>query len=52
MFRKWIKKKFNLYDIDDLVIGGHCGLCGDWIPDKILVKVWTWDICKKCLKEK
>lgn len=48
MFRKIIKRVFNLYDIEDLVIGGHCGLCGRWIPDEIFDKMWRWGICDKC----
>jgi hypothetical protein len=47
--RNWIKKYFQLYDIEDLTIGGNCGCCGEWIPDKIYPKDYSWDICKKCL---
>lgn len=47
--REWIKRHFGLYDIEDLQIGGHCGCCGKWIPDKILPKLWAVELCKKCL---
>ena len=47
--REWIKRRFDLYDIDDLTIGGHCGCCGAYIRDKILSKDWSWGICDKCL---
>jgi hypothetical protein len=46
--REKIKKIFNLYDINDLVIGGHCGCCGNYIPDEIFEKNFSWGICKKC----
>ncbi len=49
--REWLKEKFNLYDIKDLTIGGHCGGCGDWINNIILPKNWAVGICKKCLRE-
>jgi len=47
--RDWIKKIFGLYDIDDLVIGGHCGCCGKWIPDQIFDKWWAWGLCQHCI---
>jgi len=49
MIRKWIKEYFGLYDIDDLKIGGHCGCCGNWIPNEIFNKYSAWGLCSKCL---
>jgi hypothetical protein len=46
--RKWIKKYFNLYDISDLQIGGHCGFCGKWIDNVITPKSWSVTLCEKC----
>jgi len=46
----------KLYDIlepeiiDNLQIGGHCGLCGKWVPDEILPKSWAITLCSKCAK--
>ena len=37
-FRDWIKRIFDLYDIEDLSIGGNCGCCGAWISDEIFPK--------------
>jgi len=48
--RNWIKNKFSLYDIQDLVIGGHCGCCGEWIDKVIVDEDWQWGICENCLK--
>ena len=45
--RNWIKVAFNLYDIEDLQIGGHCGCCGKWIPDEIFEKVWAIGLCNE-----
>jgi hypothetical protein len=39
------------YRIDDLVIGGNCGLCGSWIPNTIVPMWWRWDICENCINE-
>jgi hypothetical protein len=47
--RNWIKKIFELYDVDDLVIGGHCGCCGAWIGDEIFDKRWRWGLCSDCI---
>jgi hypothetical protein len=48
MFRKYIKRLFDLYDIEDLRIGGHCGCCGKWVKDCIVPEDWAITICKKC----
>lgn len=51
--RRWVKRRFWLYDIDDLQIGGHCGLCGRWVPDCIVEKgprFWAVTICRRCLE--
>jgi len=50
-FRNLIKRKFDLYDIEDLKIGGNCGLCGDWMPKEIVPKYFQWSLCNKCISE-
>lgn len=47
--RKWIKELFDLYDIDDLSVGAHCGCCGKWVDNDIVEKNWKITICDKCL---
>ena len=54
----WIKNKiFNwrhdhgYYRIDELVIGGHCGLCGNWMANDIFPEIWPWGICKECVEK-
>ena len=37
--------KHGIYIISELQIGGHCGLCGAWMPDIIVPKDWAWDMC-------
>lgn len=37
---------------DDLVVGGHCGLCGAWMPDAVVEEAWRWGMCDKCAKAK
>jgi len=48
-FINLIKRKFDLYDIEDLEVGGHCGLCGDWMPKEIVPKYFQWSLCDKCM---
>ena len=26
-------------------VGGHCGLCGRWIPNAIVYHYWAWTVC-------
>jgi hypothetical protein len=53
--RKWllrsIKSSFNLYEISELQIGGHCGCCGHWIPNEIFPKDWSWGLCQDCIND-
>lgn len=50
--RRWlrnlVKRWFWLYDISDLEVGAHCGICGAWMPLTIAVKGWDWNICNNC----
>lgn len=50
LFRNWMRD-MGYYAIDELQVGGHCGLCGKWIPDKIFPKYWAWGMCKEHLTE-
>lgn len=27
------------------VVGGHCGLCGKWVPTAVVYKGWEWTVC-------
>ncbi len=47
--RNWIKKIFQLYDITDLTINTHCGICGKSMPNTISEKGIEWSICINCL---
>ncbi len=52
MLRDFFKRIYRLYDVEDLVVGGHCGLCGAWMPDTIVEKVCGWGMCVKCAEAK
>lgn len=45
------RKNCGYYKIDELQAGGHCGLCGAWMPNAVVPKEWTWDMCDKHIKE-
>jgi len=34
-----------------IAIGGHCGLCGKWVPNELLPAWWRVTICDDCAKE-
>lgn len=55
---KFIKRKIKnwlndlgYYRAEDLVVGGWCGLDGEWIPDQIFSKWWRYGICKNCIEK-
>lgn len=37
----------GIYTINELQAGGHCGLCGAWMPNVVVPKDWPWDMCDK-----
>jgi hypothetical protein len=39
---------FGYYKLDDLQIGGHCGICGKIISDEIFKRYDAWGICEDC----
>ena len=48
MIKEWVKNRFNLYSLEELQVGGWCGLCGKWLPDIIVPKWWPYSVCKDC----
>ena len=36
--------------LQDIRVGGHCGLCGEWAPHDLVPKDWPITICKACRK--
>ena len=35
----------------EIVIGGHCGLCGSWVSDILVPRFWPYTVCENCRKE-
>jgi hypothetical protein len=33
---------------DEIVIGGHCGLCGKPISDELFPLRWAFGVCDEC----
>jgi len=50
-FRDRIKRWFILYDPEDFQVGGHCGICGEWVKDDILPKAHSWTLCSECVRD-
>jgi len=50
----WIRRLLRDFIIntvlDEVEVGGHCGCCGNWIPDKLVWASWPWTICDECIK--
>jgi len=47
---RWLAERLAPYLILYLQVGGHCGLCGKWVPDVIVERGWSWTLCDKCAK--
>ena len=48
-----VSKIYNIFEdeiIGNLQAGGHCGLCGKWVPYDILPRYWAITLCDKCKK--
>ena len=43
--------RYGFYRIEDLKIGGNCGLCGEWVSKAIVPIDWPWCICEKCKED-
>lgn len=37
--------------LKNIQIGGHCGLCGDWIDIVLANQSWPIVVCRKCRGE-
>lgn len=50
--RLWnrLAKKLAPYSILYLQVGGHCGICGKWVSNVIVERVWAWTLCEECAK--
>lgn len=46
-FADWRQRR-GWYRLEELQCGGHCGLCGSWVPNEVLPKAWAWTLCEKC----
>lgn len=46
--KNWFRELIIGIVIDNLVVGGHCGLCGEWVDKAIVPVYWRWTVCPKC----
>lgn len=49
--RSWFKELIENIVLQRIQIGGHCGLCGNWIPNELYPRYWAIGICGECLDE-
>jgi hypothetical protein len=49
-FWNWVAWKLVDYLAPMLQAGGHCGLCGKWVPYDVTPKYWAITLCDKCKK--
>jgi len=47
-FLMWLAKRLAPYMILELQVGGHCGICGKWVPNVLVERQWLWTLCEKC----
>lgn len=46
--KKWFTSFFCTPPEFPWIRGGHCGLCGKWVPDALVSRYWQWTVCRKC----
>ena len=46
--KNWLRELIVDIVIQNITIGGHCGLCGTWVERAIVPVYWRWTICEKC----
>lgn len=51
-FYMWLARMLAPYLILEIQIGGHCGLCGKWVPNVLVERDWSWTLCDECAKAK
>lgn len=40
-----IKEWLVSFICENIVVGGHCGLCGKWVPNVLVPRYWQWTVC-------
>jgi hypothetical protein len=48
---RWIKEFIINTVTDELVVGGHCGLCGKWLDKDIVHRAYRLTVCPRCKGE-
>ena len=43
--KKWWNNLPMNQDRTIWITGGHCGLCGKWLPDAVVDARWRWTVC-------
>ncbi len=46
--KNWIREFIVGLVIENIVVGGHCGICGKWVDKAVVPPYWRWTICKEC----
>ena len=46
--KRWIRDQATSFIYRSVVVGGHCGLCGKWVPGVPVPRWWQWTICQEC----
>lgn len=46
--RAYIRERLINFIIENIEAGGHCGLCGKWVPHALVSTDWAWTLCDNC----
>lgn len=49
--KTWFREKLIDFICHWIVVGGHCGICGNYVPNVLLPSYWRITICEKCLEK-
>ena len=49
----WIKRRIRQFIVatvlEEIQVGGHCGLCGKWVERCLTDAVWGVTYCAECM---
>jgi hypothetical protein len=46
--KKWFRNLIVNIVLEEIEIGGNCGLCGTWVDDCLAPKCWPYVVCDEC----
>lgn len=46
--KNWLRQKIINIVLEEIEVGGNCGLCGAWVPHCLVWCACPYTVCDKC----